>query len=422
MFPSVYGVSTYFLLWGTAAVVCTPVAVWLTQRSAFPRGKSVIAVTLLAVALIVGAKALFVADFALSTLGDPRFALLAGGEVPPLTHGFRIPGGFIMMTLALPVICRVLGLPTLQFGDSIAPAAGLMMLLTRLGCFLNGCCHGPVRPDSFFALSFPPGSRAFEWQVQTGVLKELGPTLPVIPLQLYFASLGIALFMAGLYWQRSGLRPGVTWMRVCAGYFGGTLALESMREPAYAVNICVTAIALSITLVTWLVLKRGGDNMNVPTQSGRDLQATRLQVGWRRPLLLVSMCLAALLLYPAAGPAAELSASGTWSADQDTASGAWSAQFFVAGADVNGDFNIENFPGLTSASVSGTLVGGELKFGVIAKSREVGTENPTAATFTGIIEGDTAQGTYTTPDGSTGTWQGTFSLSATPTPQGTEAP
>jgi phosphatidylglycerol:prolipoprotein diacylglycerol transferase len=422
MLPAIYGVSTYFLMWGLAAMVCSPTAVWLAERSGFARAKSVIAVVLLATALMLGSKVLFIADFEFSPIGDPRFARFPEGFAALLAHGFRIPGGFILMALSLVLICPLLNLPTLRFADAVAPAAGLMMFFTRLGCFLNGCCFGPVRSDSLFAMRFPPGSRVFEWQVQTGLLKQLGPTLPVIPLQLYFAALGLALFIAGVYWQRLRLYPGSIWMRICAGYFVGTLALEWMRVPSYPVNISVTAVALVVTLVAWLALKRGGNRMNVLQRTKATIPSGKtLHTGLRIPALIVLTCLSALLWNPASGRAAELSASGTWSADGEASSGTWSSHFFVGGADVNGDFKIDNFSALASGSVSGTLVGSELKFGVVARNREVGTENPIAATFTGTVEGATVRGVYTATDGSTGTWHGTF-VPATPTPEGTEAP
>jgi prolipoprotein diacylglyceryltransferase len=409
-------------MWGLAAVVCSPTAVWLAERSGFPRGRSILAVALLAVALVLGSKALFIIDFRLSPAGDLRFAKFPEGIASFLAHGFRIPGGFILMALSLVFICPVLNLPTLRFADAVAPAAGLMMFFTRLGCFLNGCCFGPVRQDSMFALRFPPGSRVFEWQVQTGLLKELGPTLPVIPLQIYFAALGLVLFVAGVHWQHLRLYPGSIWMRICAGYFVGTLALEWMRVPSYPVNISVTATALVVTLIAWFALKRGGNRMNVLHRSEAVVPSGKtLQTGLRIPSFIVLTCLSALLLNPAASHAAELSASGTWTSDGEASSGTWSSHFFVGGADVNGDFTIDNFSALASGSVSGTLVGSELKFGVVARNREVGTDNPIAATFTGTVEGATARGAYTATDGSTGTWQGTFVL-ATPTPEGTEAP
>jgi prolipoprotein diacylglyceryltransferase len=424
MMPMMFGFSSYFMMWAVAAAVCSPVAVWLAMRAGFAWRKSLIAVLLFAVALILGSKILFIADFELSPSGDPRFFGLSGRVPPLLMHGFRIPGGFILMTLSVPIVCYFLRLPTLHFADAVAPVTGLMMLFTRLGCFLNGCCFGPIRSDSLFALRFPPGSRVFEWQVRAGLLKELGPTLPVIPLQLYFAILGLLLFTAGLYWQRTAPYPGATWMRICVGYFVGTLTLESMRVPSYPVNIWVTAVALAVTSIMWLMLKRGGEYMKLPNPTRSDCPSRRRRphAGRRTSSLVLLYCLSALLLHPVPAWSAEFSASGTWVADQDGASGTWSAQFYVAGADVNGDFNIDNFSALTTGSVSGTLVGTQLKFGVIARNREVGTENPTVASFTGNVEGSTADGTYTTADGSTGTWQGEITQSASATPQRTEAP
>ncbi len=58
----------------------------------------------------------------------------------------------------------------------------------RLGCLLAGCCFGDVAEDLPWALSFPPGSPASDWQAREGLLHDhLHPSLPVHPTQIYEA-------------------------------------------------------------------------------------------------------------------------------------------------------------------------------------------------------------------------------------------
>ncbi len=132
----------------------------------------------------------------------------------------------------------------------------------------------------------------------------------------------------------------------------------------------------------------------------------RRTIYWRRRLLSAT-CFGALLLSASLALGRNYSASGKWEAKEKALSGSWSAAFVVAGSDVNGDFTIEGLPGATRGTLSGTLVGTELKFGVLAKSR-TRNENPTVADFTAVIDGQNLSGTLVTPDGTSGTWQGTL--------------
>lgn len=75
---------------------------------------------------------------------------------------------------------------------------------------------------------------------------------------------------------------------------------------------------------------------------------------------------------------------------------------------MNGDFTIEDFPGGdTGGSLSGTLVGTNLQFGVLSENR-IGDQNPTVATFTATINGQSISGTFATPSGVAGTWTGSI--------------
>lgn len=63
-------------------------------------------------------------------------------------------GGLIAATLATLVFLRIYRLNTPKFLDILAPSVALGEAITRIGCFLNGCCFG--RPtDSIFGVVFP---------------------------------------------------------------------------------------------------------------------------------------------------------------------------------------------------------------------------------------------------------------------------
>ena len=256
MLPYIGSVRTYFLMWGVAAGVAIPVAVRLAVRGGFPWRRALPAVTVLALALIIGSKLLFLIEAKVFPSDDP-FPAPQGQLWGLVSHGFRNPGGIILLIGSLPLVSTAMGLPTLSFADAVIPAVGLAIVWFRLGCFSNGCCFGAIRPDSFFAMRFPPLSRVFQWQVKQGLLTELGPSLPVIPLELFYAALGGVLFIAGIRWQKRGLPPGEILARFSAGYFGGEAILETFQAPPYRLNAWVCGGAFVVTIVLWIVLRSG---------------------------------------------------------------------------------------------------------------------------------------------------------------------
>lgn len=115
--------------------------------------------------------------------------------------GFRYPGGVLGALVGAWLAVR-LGVPAARMarvGDALAPVAGVAMALTRLGCFLAGCCHGVVSSVPW-AVRFPAGSYAWQAHVNHALIPaDATVSLAVHPLQLYFAAASLAL--AALAWR-----------------------------------------------------------------------------------------------------------------------------------------------------------------------------------------------------------------------------
>lgn len=124
-----------------------------------------------------------------------------------------------------------------------------------------------------------------------------------------------------------------------------------------------------------------------------------------RCIAISSVFLLSTTAFPAQIHADPLIASGTWEDDGETRAGTWVAKLYLAGNDVNGTFSITNFPGVSDGSLSGTLVGGQLHFGLLRRRRSPGN-NPTVATFRGTVSGQTIEGDFTTLAGKGGVWAG----------------
>lgn len=111
--------------------------------------------------------------------------------------GLTMYGGFIAALVGSLLYLRQHRQPVLTVCDGFSPAIALGSGITRLGCFLNGCCFG--RPcDLPWAITFAPDSFA----------GEVYPGVPLHPTQLYLALAGFASFLVLWSLRRRLARPG----------------------------------------------------------------------------------------------------------------------------------------------------------------------------------------------------------------------
>ncbi len=82
-------------------------------------------------------------------------------------------------------------LPALKIADIIVPSLGLGEFLTRIGCFLNGCCYG-IPTDHSFGMIFPAECAAGYHFTNT----------PIHPTQLYSSFYGLFILIALLVLER----------------------------------------------------------------------------------------------------------------------------------------------------------------------------------------------------------------------------
>jgi len=73
--------------------------------------------------------------------------------------GLTLLGGVLLAIIVIVVYCRWKNIPLLKLFDVVAPVFGLGVFLTRIGCFLNGCCFGEPS-DLPCAMKFPLHSAA----------------------------------------------------------------------------------------------------------------------------------------------------------------------------------------------------------------------------------------------------------------------
>ncbi len=77
--------------------------------------------------------------------------------------GLVMYGGFIGAIIAGILFFYLRKIPFLPYADTMAPSVGFGIMLTRIGCFLNGCCYGAAGHGTM-SVNFPIVSPAGMYQ------------------------------------------------------------------------------------------------------------------------------------------------------------------------------------------------------------------------------------------------------------------
>ncbi len=145
--------------------------------------------------------------------------------------GLTYYGGFIASSLTAWWLLKVDRFPFWKAADIAGIIVAIGLGFGRMGCLLAGCCFGKPT-DASWALVFPPGSSASEWQAKAGLLAQSTvPSLPVHPTQIYesAASFAIAAFLM-LYLHERKRYDGHVFLAFVALYAGARAVLEIWRS------------------------------------------------------------------------------------------------------------------------------------------------------------------------------------------------
>jgi phosphatidylglycerol:prolipoprotein diacylglycerol transferase len=211
------------------------------------------AMVLLGVAAFAGARIHFVAshwsDFAARPLTALQF----------WSGGLHAGGGIVLLTVATPLVLGWLGLPLGRFADGFMPTVGLGIAIARLGCFLHGCCFGTICSWPW-CLTFPRDTYIYQYHVDLGVLLPgAARTLPIHPLQLYFAASGLMITVAALWLHPRKRYDGEVALVSLVLFSASTAVLEFLRADAqprlyWGALPQLTWIALAMTAASCLAL------------------------------------------------------------------------------------------------------------------------------------------------------------------------
>ncbi len=255
-------IHSYGLMLGLSFVIAWQLGLRNATREGYP-GKVVAAAYLLAIVFaLVGARLAHV----LANWSDYR--LHGESLVSVRFEGLTAYGGFIGAPLAVWVYLRLKKRDPWSFFDGSTAGLVLGLGLTRIGCFLAGCCHG--RPTSLpWGVVFPPGSRA------AGTFPGADGSVPVHPSQLYEALFGFALFPVAIVLYRRRTFTGQAFLVITALYAVGRFLLELVRgdtDRGYVAGPLSTSQCIGLALVPFaltLYLLRRKSGSRPPDQSVR---------------------------------------------------------------------------------------------------------------------------------------------------------
>lgn len=242
--------------WGACFGVALLAGVSLTlvraTRAGIERRAAASALVFAVVLGLIGARL----SYALGHLGGERglVALFGSSDYAGLEIAGALPFALAGVALAFGRDRRVL-----SFLDAAAPALGLGVLLTRVGCYLEGCDFGvPLRDGTSARLAslgtFPPQSPAWVTHVlERDLSPSAGASLPVHPTQLYEAAGGLLLVaLVVVAGRRLRLAPGQLALVALAGFLALRLGVDLFRDDRVHVvtfRLALLAVPLAVLYV-----------------------------------------------------------------------------------------------------------------------------------------------------------------------------
>jgi phosphatidylglycerol:prolipoprotein diacylglycerol transferase len=151
--------------------------------------------------------------------------------------GLTMYGGAVPATILGMWFLNRWGIDAWKAADAVAPSMALGLGLTRIGCFLSGCCFG-IPTDLPWGCVFPDDSHA----------GHLFPDTPLHPAQLYAAGIGLLLFVGLLLIDRRGLPRGHLFLLFLGLYAIARFFLDMVRV------YDETAFPVGWTLNQWISL------------------------------------------------------------------------------------------------------------------------------------------------------------------------
>jgi phosphatidylglycerol:prolipoprotein diacylglycerol transferase len=184
---------------------------------------------------LLGARLFFVLVHLSEYTSDPWSAVNpfgSGGQFG--ISGLNLYGGVVCAIIAAFIYIKKKRQSLWQVLDIFAPALALGIFITRIGCFLNGCCFG-TPTDLPFCVHFPDGSIPYSF---------FGDQC-LHPTQLYSSLYGLILFVALILLDKRKKFYGATFSYLLMFEAMFRFAIEYVRYYEPAMIISVTGISFT---------------------------------------------------------------------------------------------------------------------------------------------------------------------------------
>ncbi|HZE95420.1 MAG TPA: prolipoprotein diacylglyceryl transferase family protein [Planctomycetota bacterium] len=183
-----------------------------------------------------------VLDFALAALGGGavgarlyyflplwfRGQIAFGQLFSTWADGSGFYGAFIGGAMALGIAAKAKGMPVPATWDATMGMVPLGFGIGKVGCFLAGCCYGRLSPHG---VGFAKDSLCYVTQLRAGQIRSgAAVSLPVVPIQLFDALFGLALYGALVLLGRRSKRPGEVFAACAVGYSCYRFFIEFVRD------------------------------------------------------------------------------------------------------------------------------------------------------------------------------------------------
>ncbi len=199
---------------------------WLCSREQISKNLVDVTTLLTFITAIIGARIL---DVAINI--DQYEGRLFSALISPQQQGLTFYGGLIPAVVVGVLYIHFRKGNVWQIVDCASPSIAMGLFLTRIGCFLAGCCFG-MRAPGFWGVTYPPGSPAFSLHFRQHLIDTAASSsLPVHPTQLYSSMAGLILAAASLYFflKKKQYHGQVFWLFILF-YALFRLFIEWIRE------------------------------------------------------------------------------------------------------------------------------------------------------------------------------------------------
>lgn len=168
-------------------------------------------------------------------------------------------GGFFGAVIVTFAYCSVKKINFLEMADLFSPSVALGIGLTRIGCFLNGCCYGPPT-RSALGVRFPLDALPYQDPRVMEQAAELGlnsATPPLHPVQLYSSAGCFLMFVIVLLFEKKFAPPrGAVFLLFCVLYAIYRFLIEFVRigNPNAYLGLTISQAASIVVVIAAMII------------------------------------------------------------------------------------------------------------------------------------------------------------------------